>query len=114
VSMYLSSPALVGDRLFGLSNSQKGRFFCLDVRSGKTLWQSGGRQGENAALVGAGGVLLWLTTEAELIVAAQEAEAFTPLATYTVAEIPTWAHPALAGRHLLVKDRETLTLWRLP
>jgi outer membrane protein assembly factor BamB len=111
--MYLSSPVLVGDLLFGLSNSRKGRFFCLDVPSGKTLWQSGGRQGDNAALVGAGGVLLWLTTGAELIVAAQEAKAFTALATYTVAESPTWAHPAVVGGHILVKDRETLTLWRL-
>jgi len=113
VSMYLSSPILVGDRLFGLSNSRKGRFFCLDVRSGKTLWQSGGRQGDSAALVGAGGVLLLLTTDAELIVAAQDAQVFTPLATYTVAESPTWAHPAVAGGQILVKDRETLTLWHL-
>jgi outer membrane protein assembly factor BamB len=112
VSSYLSSPVLQGDRLFGLSHRQKGQFFALDARSGKTLWKSDGRQGENAAVLAAGPVLFLLTTDARLLVASASAPTFQVLATYTVAESPTWAHPVVVAGGFLVKDAEGLTLWR--
>jgi len=31
-----------------------------------------------------------------------------------VAESATWAHPAIVESALLVKDVDTLTLWRIP
>jgi hypothetical protein len=42
-----------------------------------------------------------------------DAASFAPVATYTVSDSPTWAHPALSGRALLVKDASHLALWRL-
>jgi outer membrane protein assembly factor BamB len=113
VSAYLSSPVLVGDRLYGLSHRQKGQLFCLDARTGKAIWTGPGRQGENAALVAAGGALLALTTDATLIVIRPDGAQFGPLATYTVADSPTWAHPAVVREGILVKDAETLALWRV-
>jgi len=113
VSLYLSSPVLAGGRLCGLSHRKKGQFFCLDAATGRTLWLSDGRQGDNAALVAAGDHLLFLTTEARLVVARRDTPAFAPVATYTVADSPTWAHPALAGRALIVRDALRLALWRL-
>jgi outer membrane protein assembly factor BamB len=32
---------------------------------------------------------------------------------YHVAEKPTWAHPAIVGKNILIKDETTLALWRL-
>jgi outer membrane protein assembly factor BamB len=113
LSMYMSSPVVLGDLLFGFSHRNKGQFFCLDARSGATLWTSEPRQAENAALVAAGEVLLLLTDQAELIVARASARAFEPLRRYTVAASPTWAHPAPAGSRLLIKDGTSLTLWSL-
>jgi outer membrane protein assembly factor BamB len=113
VSAYMSSPVLSEGRLFGLSHHSRGQFFCLDARSGRMLWASRGRSGENASLVDAGAVLLLLTTDAELVVVRKQADAFTPLATYTVADTPVWAHLAAVPGGLLVKDLEHLTLWRL-
>jgi outer membrane protein assembly factor BamB len=94
VSMYMSSPVIIGDLVFGLSNRSRGQFFCLDPSSGKTLWTPEGRQGDNAALIGAGSALLALTTDAGLIVARAGRTAFEPLRKYPVADSPTWAHPA--------------------
>jgi len=32
---------------------------------------------------------------------------------YHVAEKPTWAHPAIVGRNILIKDETALALWGL-
>ena len=36
------------------------------------------------------------------------------LASYTLTDQETWAHPALAGRQLLVKGADSLSSWALP
>lgn len=111
VSMYLNSPVLSGDLLFGLSHLKRGQFFCLDPRTGATLWTSSGRQGENAAMVDGGSVLLLLTDNAELIVASKSRKEFEVLRRYTVADSPTWAHPVPSVNGILIKDAKTLALW---
>lgn len=113
LSMYMSSPVLDGKRLFGFSHRKKGEFFCLDVETGRTLWRSEGRQGENAALVAVGRDLLLLKDAAELLVIRMDADTFAPIATYTVAQSPTWAHPVPTAKGVLVKDLDSLALLRL-
>ena len=51
---------VAGSILFGLSRQRGGYFFCLDARTGSTLWTSDGGQGENAAILSAGEVLFFL------------------------------------------------------
>lgn len=113
-SFYMSSPVLVGARLLGFSHRQKGQVVALDAATGRLLWAGPGRQGESASLVVAGGDALVLTTGGELLVLKADAERFTPVATYGVAESPTWAHLAVAPQAVLVKDLRTLALWRVP
>jgi outer membrane protein assembly factor BamB len=113
VANYMSTPVLEGGVLYGLSHKQKGQLFALDAASGKTLWLSEGRVGDNAALVALGPALLALTTDAALIVARPDPKAYSVLRTYTVADTPTWAHPAPAPGGILVKDRESLALWKV-
>jgi outer membrane protein assembly factor BamB len=114
VSFYMSSPVIDASRLFGFSHRHKGEFFALDLTTGKTLWTSEGRQGENASLLQTGNVLWALTNTGELIVFKASDRQFEPLARYKVAETPTWAHPAILPSGLLIKDESTLALWRLP
>lgn len=107
--LYLNSPVVQGDMVFGMSSLKKGQFFALDADTGKTLWQSPGRMGENAAILNLGGkVLLLLTNEAKLIVQPVNAKEYAPAAEYTVASSPTWAHPVVMGNRILVKDESTL------
>jgi len=114
VSMYMSTPVLEGDRLFGFSEKRSGQFVCVDANTGRTLWSGDGRQGENAALLHGGPVILALTTRAELIVFRASDAAYDELARYKVAETPTWAHPVISGRTIFVKDLKSLTRWTLP
>jgi outer membrane protein assembly factor BamB len=113
VASYMSTPVLEGGVLYGLSHKKKGQLYALDLATGKTLWLSEGRLGDNAALVASGGALLALTTDAALIVAKQDPKAYSVIRSYTVADSPTWAHPAPTAGGILVKDKESLALWSL-
>ncbi len=112
VPMYMSSPVVRGNLLFGMSDKRKGQLFCIDLATGDTLWKTEGREGENAALIVAGDRLIVQTDDARLAVGPAVETGWSPEATYTVADSPTWAHPALVGDRLLVKDRERLTVYR--
>jgi outer membrane protein assembly factor BamB len=114
VATYMNTPVLDGGKLYGFSHRGKGQLFCLDAATGKTQWLSAGRQGENAAILSGGGALFLLTTAGEMIVAARDAPAFKPLRTWKVAESATWAHPVVIDGIVLVKDVDTLSLWKLP
>lgn len=119
VPMYMSSPVAVGERLFGFTHRQRGQFFCLDAASGKVLWTSPGRVGENAAIVAVGRSLLALTDSGELLVVAGHDKGYEVERRYSVADTATWAHPvpvAVAGAAaaldaVLIKDEQHVTLW---
>jgi outer membrane protein assembly factor BamB len=111
VPMYMSSPVESDGYLFGLSNRNRGQFFCVDARTGKTMWTTKGREAENASLVTAGQLVMAVTTEGELIVARNSAKEFDVVKRYTVAESPVWAHPAPIGTGVVIKDEKTLTYW---
>jgi outer membrane protein assembly factor BamB len=112
VACYMSTPVLADGKLYGFSQRRKGQFFALDAATGKTLWLSDGRQGDNAAILAGGRSLFLLTTGSELIVAPQGGDAFAVARSYRVAESPTWAHPVVLDEGVLVKDVETLALLR--
>ena len=111
LSMYMSSPVLDGHLLYGLSHKKMGQYFCLDTRSGETLWTSPGRQGENASLIDIGNQLLLFNTEAQLVIVDKDNTEFAVRHRYTVAQNSTWAHPAALDTRLLVKDATHLYLW---
>jgi outer membrane protein assembly factor BamB len=112
VSLYMSSPVLVDGRLYGFSHRRKGQLFCLDPATGKTIWLSDGRQGDNASLVAAGGAMLALTTEGELLVFETGGTSFKVLKRYAVADTPAWAHLAVVDGGVLVKDERSLAYLR--
>lgn len=113
VSMYMSTAVVAGDALVGLGQRNRGQFFAIDWKTGRTLWTTRGRETDNAALIRVPGYTLIQTTEGELIVARDSATAFDVVKRYDVAESATWAHPALAGKRLLVRDANSLTLWTI-
>jgi len=109
--MYMSSPVLYEDLLFGLSHYKRGQLFCLDPLNGEVLWKAEGRQGEYAGLLLSEKFLFVLTTDGEFMVIENTGKAFRRLSVHTVADSPTWAHPVILGAQLLVKDFSSLALW---
>jgi len=108
-NFYMSSPVAHGDRVFGFSNRKKGQLICMDAATGEVKWETEGRMGDNASITRIGDVLLVLTTESELHAVAASDEKYQELATWKVAESPTWAHPAIANGRLYVKDKTSLS-----
>jgi len=113
LSMYMSSPVVVGDTLYGFTNRNKGQFFALDVATGRTRWTSPPRQAESASITAAGGRLWCLTTEGTLVVLEADPAAYAQVGSLEVAPSATWASPVLLGSQILVKDAEHLRLVRI-
>ena len=113
VASYLSTPVVEGGRIYGLSHKKKGQWFCVDAKTGRTLWLTDGRQADSAAILVGAGVLFFLDTEGSLTVAAADAAGWRPLRKWTVAASATWAHPVVLDGGVLVKDVDTLVFLRM-
>ena len=111
VSLYMSSPVVAEGRLFGFSHRKSGHLFCLEPKTGRVVWTGAGHEGSNMALVSAGDVVLALNDASELFVLAAGAPGFAPVARYSVADSPTWAHPVPVSGGILIKDKTRLSLW---
>jgi outer membrane protein assembly factor BamB len=111
VSMYMSSPVMQGDLLFGFSHLKKGQIFCLDARTGATLWTGPPRGGDNAAMLVSSTTLYALVPDGQLLIAKPTAMGLNEIRHYEVAESPTWAHPVVLADGVLIKDLKTVARW---
>ncbi len=111
VSLHMTNGVVIDGVLFGLSHLDSGKYFGLDLETGRVLWTSEPRQAENAAIVRAGRTIFSLEDDAELVVVRHSRTGFEVLKRYPVADSATWAQPAISGSRLYVKDVSTLTLW---
>lgn len=109
--MYMSSPIVVAGTVYGLSQRSRGQFVAVDAASGKTMWSTQGREGENASLLGSREWLLAATTDGRLAIARTNAQKYEEVRRYQLASSAVWAHPAVAGRSLLVKDADKVICW---
>ncbi|MBI2188906.1 MAG: PQQ-like beta-propeller repeat protein [Acidobacteria bacterium] len=112
----LSNTVLDGDVMFGLTSRNMGQYYAVDVKTGKTLWASEGRQAANVALARAGNIVFSLENDGELVIVRASRTGFEPLKRYRVAPeemYSTWAQPAISGNRIFIKDASTLALWTL-
>jgi outer membrane protein assembly factor BamB len=109
VGVQFNTPVLKDGLLFGLSD--KGTFFCLDAKTGKTDWTDTVKRGGNfAAVLDAGSVILAMPSTSELIAFKPSDKDYAELAKIKVADTPTYAHPVIAGNRIFVKDQESVAL----
>ena len=97
-----------------MSYLKRGQMFVVDAATGKTLWADAGRIGDNAAVLDAGDSLFVLTPTADLIAYRKQGDTLMEVAKYEVADSATWATPAVVGSNLLIKDKTSIALWRMP
>jgi outer membrane protein assembly factor BamB len=113
VALNMSSAVVNGDLLYGFSHYGLGRLFCLDPKTGEVLWQGPGRTGDNVMFLSIPGHVLALVNDGSLQIIAADGDRLETLASYRVAEDSTWAPPVLLQNGILVKDKQSLTLWSL-
>lgn len=111
--MFMSSPIVIGSTIYGLTQRSKGQFVAIDAASGRTLWNTQGREGENASILGSGSWLLLATTEGKFVVARPNPQQYEEVRRYEIAESAVWAHPAITGTSIIVKDVDKVICWSL-
>jgi outer membrane protein assembly factor BamB len=109
LTMRFSSPVRKDNLIFGFTNRNSGMFFCADANTGKTLWTSEPKQGDNAAILIGGDKLFLLKDNAELIVAKASGAAFEPLHRYKVSDNATYANPLMLAKGIVIKDNTSLS-----
>jgi outer membrane protein assembly factor BamB len=66
----------------------RGQFVAIDAASGKTLWTTQGREGENASMLGSRSWLLAATTDGALVVARVNPQKYEEVRRYRSAFSP--------------------------
>ena len=112
-SMFMSSPVRHGDHIYGLATRGKGTLVCIALGDGKTVWSSPGGMGKYASLVRVADRLLVLTTKGDLLLLAADPSGYNELGRCHLTDRPVWAHLAVAGRRLYVKDKTHLACFEL-
>lgn len=112
VAMYMSSPVLDGDTLYAHSGRKKGQFVALSLSTGKLLWQTDGRDASSASLIQADNAILATSVEGDLLILRKDKEKFDVAKKYKVANSAVWAHTALAGGEIFIKDETHLRKYR--
>ena len=114
VALDMSSAVVNGSFLYGMSHYGRGRLFCVNTENGEILWQSPGRIGDNVTFLAIPGHIIALLDKGELQVVAASASKYEKLASYEVAELPTWSPPVLLEEGFLIKDQQNLIYWKMP
>jgi outer membrane protein assembly factor BamB len=107
---YMTSPVVVNGHAYFLGKDS--RLLCLDLETGKEAWKTTDRFGEYWSLVSNGDKLLALDQRGTLYLLRANPQRYELLDKRKVAETDAWAHLALCGGEICIRDRTGLTLWR--
>lgn len=113
LSSGFATPVLMDGHLFGLTN--RASFFCLDARTGKTLWTSPARHGERGfgSIVDAGSVLLALTPAGDLIALKPSDKEYSELASIKLPDSQPYAYPVVSGDRIFIKGQDSVSLYTI-
>lgn len=105
---HMTSPVVIGGHAYLLGKDQ--RMVCFDLAAGKETWRSEKRFGTYWSLVASGDKLLALDNRGTLYLLRANPKEFDLLAESKVADSETWAHLAVAGDQIVVRDLTGLTV----
>jgi outer membrane protein assembly factor BamB len=107
---YMSTPVLIGDYLYLHLMSQ--RATCLDIRTGEIKWTTE-PFGTYWSMVARGDKILALDENGKLLLIKANPEKFELLDSREIAKSPTWAHLAVVGNEVFVRELTGITAYRL-
>lgn len=109
VQGYMSSPVVYDGHIYLHLRNQ--RFVCIDAQTGKTSWTTT-PFGQYWSMVASGDKMLALDERGELLLIRAEPDKYEQLDQRHVSDNPTWAHLAVCGDEVFVRDLEGLTVYR--
>jgi outer membrane protein assembly factor BamB len=111
VSIFTSSPVLAAGLLVGLSETRKGELFGLDPANGEIRWRGEPRWGEHASLIARGNEVLVFREDGSLLVGKVSLDGFETIRRYGVGGSLMWAHPAILGDRIIVRDGDRIAVY---
>uniref|UniRef100_A0A7C4LMW1 Pyrrolo-quinoline quinone n=1 Tax=Schlesneria paludicola TaxID=360056 RepID=A0A7C4LMW1_9PLAN len=109
VTGYMSTPVVIDGHIY--LHLQNQRFTCLEWATGKSKWTTE-PFGKYWSLVAHKDRILALDERGELRLIRANPEKFELLDYRKVSEDPTWAHLAVSGEELWIRELHALTAWR--
>jgi outer membrane protein assembly factor BamB len=107
---YMTTPVVVRGAAF--TTLRSGRMMAIDVPTGKEGWTGGENVGDYMSLVTNGERILGLDTKGKLHLFDASLEKFVSRGTKKIADAETWAHVAICGDEIFVRELEALSVWR--
>ena len=107
---YMSTPVLVGGHLYLHLRNQ--RFACLDAATGAEAWISRDTFGKYWSLATNGAEILALDEKDELLLLAADPGELRILDRRTLGDGTAWAHVAVAGDQVYVRELDRLVAYR--
>ena len=109
---YMSTPVVVGGHLYAHLENQ--RITCLDAGTGRTRWTTDQLFGDYWSMAVRGDRILALDQRGTLYLVRATPEKFDLLDERKVSDADTWAHLAVCGDEVYVRDLKGLTAYRWP
>ena len=107
---YMSTPVVIAGKIFLHLRNQ--RFTCLDMATGQQHWVTEEKFGKYMSLVANGDNILALDERGILLLIKANPEKFELLSQHKISEQETWAHLAISGRELFIRELKGLTAWK--
>ncbi len=106
---YMTTPVVVGDYAYLLGKDRKA--ICVNLKTGAEAWRSDKAFSEYWSLVANGDKILALDAKGKLLLIKADPKEFTVLSEREVAT-DSWAHVAVCGSEVYVRDLAGLTCWK--
>jgi outer membrane protein assembly factor BamB len=107
---YMTTPVVVGEHAYWLGKDRKA--VCVHLKTGKEAWRSDKEFSEYWSLVANGDKLLALDSKGKLLLVKADPKGFEVLGESAVGAGDTWAHLAVCGDVLFVRDLTGLRAYR--
>jgi outer membrane protein assembly factor BamB len=107
---YMTSPIVHEGHAYLLLRSQ--RALCIELAIGREKWTTGEGFGKYWSMVANGGQILALDERGELILFRADPEKFEIVSRRKVSDEETWAHLAVEGSTLYIRELHALSGWR--
>jgi outer membrane protein assembly factor BamB len=106
-----NTPILLDGFLYGFTDQK--RLYCLNASTGATAWIDTTVSSDFSTIVDCGQVIIGMASTGNLIVLKPDPSAYNEIARYKVSETPVYAYPVISGNGIIIKDAESLTLYRV-
>ncbi len=106
---YMSSPVVIGDHAYLHLRNQ--RFACVALNSGEIVWSTQQRFGQYWSMIKQNERMLALDQDQTLRLIKATPEKFVLVDEVKVGEKSTWAHIAMSGHEIAVRELMALTLY---